>query len=223
MTVLAYRSASSWTDPETPAAERRSRYTFRSTAHRTRQALLEEARHLGASDTIVELVVPDNALYRDGTGLRSDRSHHVQHPGVVVRLVGTMHGDLRYACDTFDGWEANLRAIALGLSDLRRLERYGIARRGEQYVGWAALGAGTPMGQAAPREAMTLEHAAAVLAGGTDGTFTPRDVLEDPEDARSAYRVTSKRYHPDRGGSAEVMAQVNEAWQLVHAHHEGSR
>jgi hypothetical protein len=33
-------------------------------------------------------------------------------------------------------WQDNLRAVALGLEALRRVERYGIAQRGEQYAGW---------------------------------------------------------------------------------------
>lgn len=217
---LAYRGVPAWTDPETP--DRMSRHTFRTTAAATRADLIDEARHLAkgdAIDVIVELVAPDSAFYKDGTGLRSDRAHHVAHVGVIVRLVGTKHGDLRYACDAFAAWEANLRAIVLGLHDLRRVERYGIGKRGEQYVGWAELGAGTPMGAAAPREAMTVEYAAAVLAGGTEGAFAPADVLGDVDDAKAAYRVTSKRYHPDRGGDAAVMAQVNEAWALLLAHH----
>lgn len=219
---LAYRGAPGWSDPETPRADRKSRYTFRSTAAVTRSDLIDEARHLAkgrAIDVIVELVAPDSAFYKDGTGLRADRSHHVTHPGVVVRLVGTKHGDLRYACDRFEAWEANLRAIALGLSDLRRLERYGIARRGEQYVGWAALGSGTAMG-AAP-EAMTVEMAARVLAGATEG-ITAADVLAEPDDAKAAYRVAAKRYHPDKGGSTDTFQKVEEAWRLVAAHHNGA-
>jgi hypothetical protein len=217
---LAYRGAPAWTDPET--ADRMSRHTFRTTAAATRSDLIDEARHLAkgeAIDVIVELVAPDSAFYKDGTGLRSDRSHHVAHVGVVLRLVGTKHGDLRYACDAFNSWEANLRAIVLGLHDLRRVERYGIGKRGEQYVGWAALNAGTAMGAAQVEEAMTVEYAAAVLAGGTDGTFSPLDVLGDPDDARAAYRTTAKRYHPDRGGDPAVMAKVNKAWALLSDHH----
>lgn len=219
---LVYRGVDAWTDPETPERERMSRNTFRTTAHGTRSDLIEEARHLArgdAVDVIVELVAPDSALYKDGTGLRSDRAHHVSHVGVVVRLIGTKAGDLRYSSDAFNGWEANLRAIVLALHDLRRLERYGIAKRGEQYLGWAALPPGTPMGAAAPAEEMTVEYAAAVLAGGTDGTFSPADVLGDVDDARAAYRTTSKRYHPDRGGDPEVMAKVNAAWVLLEKHH----
>lgn len=221
MTLLAYGSAATWTDPETPVGERLSSRTFQATPFATRRLLLEEASKLDASDAIVELVAPAASFYKDGTGIRADRSHTVAHVGVVVRLIGTKHGDLRYACDRFNSWEANLRAVALGLSDLRRVERYGIARRGEQYAGWAQLGAGVPMGAGQPPEAMTLERAGVVLAGGTDGSFTPREVLADLDDARAAYRVAAKRYHPDRGGSAEAFRTLEEAWRLIAGHHAG--
>lgn len=36
-------------------------------------------------------------------------------------------------------WQINLRAIALGLEALRKLDRYGITSRGEQYTGWRAI------------------------------------------------------------------------------------
>jgi hypothetical protein len=219
MVAVQYRTIGGWSDPETPAVERRSRYSFKATAHQTQQLLRHEAEMIRASDLIVEVVGKSELFYRDGTGIRSDRAHHVLHPGVVVHLVGTKFGDLRYACDTFDSWEANLRAVALGLEALRKVERYGIARRGEQYAGWAQLPPGTPMG-AGERPKMTLDHAAAVLAGATDGLITPTGVLADSDDARLAYRMAAKRYHPDAvGGSAEVWAQVDEAWQLVTAHH----
>lgn len=39
-------------------------------------------------------------------------------------------------------WEDNLRAIALALEALRKVDRYGVTRRGEQYTGWKQLTAG---------------------------------------------------------------------------------
>jgi hypothetical protein len=221
MTGIAYRAVSLWTDPETPHAERLSHYQFKATANATRTLLLQQGRLLRASEVVVELVAPESSLYVDGSGLRADRANSVTHVGVVVRLVGTEHGDLRYATDRFTAWAANLRAITLALADLRRLDRYGVATRGEQYRGWAALGAGTPMG-GGERPKMTVDYAAAVLAGATEGMISAPDVLRDPEDAKTAYRLAAKRYHPDAsGGSTEVWGQVDEAWQLVERHHEG--
>ena len=66
-------------------------------------------------------------------------------PRVVVSF-DSCHGPLRYQCDRFTttragtkAWHANVRAIALGLEALRKVDRYGIAGSGEQYRGWTAL------------------------------------------------------------------------------------
>jgi curved DNA-binding protein CbpA len=32
---------------------------------------------------------------------------------------------------------------------------------------------------------------------------------------RAAYRVLSQKWHPDKGGSAEKMASINEAWHIL--------
>src|SRR5947208_1880483 len=60
------------------------------------------------------------------------------HPGVVLAF-DSRHGPLKYAVDTFDRWQDNLRAIALGLEHLRAVDRYGVTRRGEQYTGWRQI------------------------------------------------------------------------------------
>ncbi len=41
---------------------------------------------------------------------------------------------------TVPGWQANVRAVALGLGHLRTLTRYGIVRNGQQYAGWKQIG-----------------------------------------------------------------------------------
>lgn len=63
------------------------------------------------------------------------------HPGVEVSF-DSVHGRLTYATDMYYGWKDNLRAIALGLEALRAVARYGVAKRGQQYAGFALLAAG---------------------------------------------------------------------------------
>lgn len=234
--TIVYRNFGQWTDPVTD--ERRSAGIFSGKVSvgngqkttrpvpyfRTEQDLAREAEMLQAREVVVELDARPDQLRVDGHGPKAGA--RIDFPGVVVRLIGTPHGDLRWACDAFDsmwsedmpGWQANVRAVAKSLEALRVPERYGIGSRGEQYVGWAAIGAGTPMGAAATPEPMTLDRAAAVLAGAGD-SFTPAEVLADPDDAKAAYRVAAKRYHPDTGGSVQTFQQVEEAWRLVSAHH----
>lgn len=227
--VLRYRPIrGGWRDDLTDDDDRLSGQQFSAELVKTERLLLEEGRHLGASDLFVEIDAPAAHFRGDESGLRGDRKDP-DFPGVVVYLVGTRYGDLRYACDRFDqrysnglpGWQANLRAIALGLTDLRRVERYGIARRGEQYQGFGELPPGTPLGAATKPEALTLDGAARLLAAGMDG-LDPDDLLEDLAAARTAYRVASKRTHPDlnpRTGTADAFARVAEAWALLESHH----
>jgi curved DNA-binding protein CbpA len=41
------------------------------------------------------------------------------------------------------------------------------------------------------------------------------DPTADAEVIRAAYRVLARRHHPDAGGSASRMAQINEAWSVL--------
>lgn len=232
---IIYRPSPGWNDPVTDDDERDSTSRFKSgqsserytPLYKTELLLRTEAEAIGASEVIVELDAPAKDFRADESGLRADR-RAPEFPGVVVRLIGTRFGDLRYACDQFTnrwagempGWEGNLRAVALGLESLRRVERYGIARRGEQYAGWAALGAGTPMGTGAPEVQMTLDEAARFLSAAVEG-LDWTDVLEEPGDAKTAYRLASKRLHPDNlhTGSHDAFLRLEKAWQLVQAHH----
>lgn len=235
MTSLLYRPMKEWNDPVTPSDQRGGTGRFRgnergSILRRTENDLRREAEMLDATDVVVEIDLPRDAFYADGTGIKSGR-RAPDFPGVVVYLVGTRFGDLRYACDQFEckwsgepeGWEANLRAIVLGLESLRRVERYGIGRRGEQYAGWAELPPGTPLGQRAEPQPLTLDEACRLLSAGMDG-IEAKDVLEDEGDARTCYRVAAKRLHPDNlhTGNVEAFKRLQEAYDLVERHHRGA-
>ncbi|MBJ8342807.1 molecular chaperone DnaJ [Antrihabitans sp. YC3-6] len=63
------------------------------------------------------------------------------HPGVILSI-DSKHGPLTYPCDKFTTWQDNLRAIALALEALRKVDRYGITASGEQYTGWRAIESG---------------------------------------------------------------------------------
>lgn len=101
----------------------------------TRRLLEHELDHLGAHEVVIELALGEGDLRLDGWPYADART---AHPGVVLSF-DSRHGPLRYGTDAFPTWQANVRAIALGLEALRKVERYGIGKRGEQYVGWKAL------------------------------------------------------------------------------------
>lgn len=240
---IVYRALrGSWDDPITDPGDRLATSRFRGKVaagegrmvtrnvalHVTEQDLRREAGMLDATEVVIELAVAPDAIRVDQSGVKSGR--RVDFPGVVVHLIGTRFGDLRYVCDAFEckwsgepeGWESNVRAVAKGLEALRLVERYGIGRRGEQYRGWGELPPGTPLGERSEPEPLTLDMAARLLAAGMDG-LDPSDLLDDEASARTAYRVAAKRVHPDNAatGNAESFRRVNEAWALLEAHHAG--
>jgi hypothetical protein len=111
-------------------------------------------------------------------------------------------GQLR---NTLPGWQMNARAIALGLEALRKVDRYGITKRGEQYTGWSALPPATPMGAAK----MTADDALEFLRASADWNAGPDS--DEPEQIDRAYRAAAKRLHPDAGGSTKDFQKLQEA------------
>lgn len=191
----------------------------------TVELLEREAHALHARLVTIRLACPPSAFYKDGTGLIPDRKPP-EHPGVVVVLDSATQGLLTYHTDRFrargykgprESWRHNVRAVALALESLRRVERYGIADAGQQYAGWKEIGA-APM--SAKPEPITLDQAAAILAAAVPGTPTA-EILGDETTAKGAHRAALKLLHPDHGGSGDGarMALLAEAWELVKGHH----
>lgn len=165
---------------------------FKASYADTTELLTRELDMLGTKGRAVIQVVTRNGAYdlrRDGL-LRAQAK--IEHPGVRLSFT-CRQGDLTFATDRFDaywsgdmpGWQANLRAIALALEALRRVDRYGITRSGEQYRGWQQLEAGPAK--------LTVEQAWQVLR--THAGAGP-EVVSAPE----LYRAAKAATHPDRNG-----------------------
>jgi len=140
------------------------------------------------------VAIPAGALWRqDGR----PRAHAVaEHPGVIFSI-DSRHGHLSYPCDTFTAWGDNLRAIALALEALRKVDRYGVTKRGEQYRGFLALEATTaPAGFARWQDA---ESFLMDLLG---------DVDLDANSPAATIRVAKRLAHPDTGGDAATFQRV---------------
>lgn len=103
--------------------------------------LSRELRMLRARNVVMLIDFREQDLRLDGMP-RADR--RAQSPGIVLSMhaAGVGH-DLRYEVNTFDDWQDNVRAVALGLESLRAVDRYGITKSGEQYAGWKQLTAGS--------------------------------------------------------------------------------
>lgn len=203
------RPLGQWTGPSTKQHRRRSAATFTARWQSTLDLLGYETEKLGAYLVVLQVDVRAGEIRRDGM-VRADA--RVGHPGVRVTF-DSRHGLLTYATDTYTGWQANVRAVALGLEALRAVDRYGISKSGEQYRGWAAIEA-----------AMSAEQAAGVLAQAAAGWWTAGDVLRDPDARRRAWRAAARRHHPDVAGAdpaaAETYHRARAARELLDRHDE---
>lgn len=211
-----------------PASRTRPRTPFSASYTATVKLLDRELAQLGATSAHVQvdLEAGSNGVRIDGQ-LRA--SAKVAHPGVILTVVTRSHGTLVYDCDRFGGggsaWQANLRAIALGLEALRKIDRYGIADRGQQYAGFAALGSGdgsvdrsgasTSSGAGGPvGGVMTVEDAYRLLselAGASFSAGTPFETI------RLGFRAIARTYHPDVAvtGNASRFQSATQAFDVI--------
>lgn len=197
MTVrLKIRPMERWDGPE---VVRSSSARFRVKWTAIRDHLLNECDMLGAALVTVQLVIDPKGLRQDGA-LRANAK--VLHPGVKVSFESN-HGPLTYATDAYErqwpgdlpGWQANLRAIGLGLEALRAVDRYGITRLGEQYRGFMAIGSNP-----AAHEPMTFERAFRMLS--------PFGPLTDADEVKRAFKAAAGIHHPDAGGNDEAFQMI---------------
>lgn len=182
-------------DPRKPYQRKAS--PFRGSWKNTLDTLELELGHLKAKDILVQAYLTLDDIRNDGWPRSAARP---SQPGVVVSF-RTLDGDLSFPCDTYNDWQDNLRAIALALSALRTVERYGVTRRSEQYKGWAKL-------PPAPKR-MSKEDALTFfgLHGGapTSETF------------KSAYRSAAAKLHPDNQstGNEHLFRLLSEAKEVL--------
>ena len=122
-----------------------------------------------------------------------------------------------FATDHFDHWTDNVRAIALALEALRKVDRYGVTHASEQYTGFRALPPGIPM----LGTRMTVDEAARFLieqaeVRGEVGDLTQAQVHGQESDAVArVYRQAAKRLHPDFGGDEDEFKRLNEARDVL--------
>lgn len=181
---------------------RRKRSDFKAGWGTTLALLERELGMLRASNVVCQVALREKDFrIRDGAPKANARA---DHPGVILAFE-SKHGPLRYACDTYYDFSDNVRAIALGLEALRKVDRYGIAKDGQQYRGYSALGSGTAMG--AP---MSKQEAWRVLVDLGTGLGYP-ETPGTADDVAELYRMASKLHHPDHGGDADLFRRATEA------------
>ncbi|AWN04670.1 hypothetical protein HOT29_gp051 [Microbacterium phage Squash] len=157
-----------------------------------------ELRAVAAKDAELLVAIDPAKFRRDG---RPYANAIAEHPGVILSFEIPKLGRVSYPCDTFTTWEDNLRAIALSLEALRKVDRYGTTQHRQQYRGFLAIEA-----TAAPAGFATAEDA----AGFVRAVSGEKSEVTDREGMNRAVRLAKRNTHPDMpGGSTEVFQRVS--------------
>lgn len=207
MIEYIFRPIDKW--PREFTKKRRVSSPFKVDHTKALRHLAREAAQLGARRLVIQLAIEPSAVRVDGLPYADTKP---KHPGVIVAFEGK-HGPIKMPCDAFVDWRDNIRAIGLTLERLRLADAYGVTQHGEQYRGWTALPPG-PGGT--PR--MTAHEAAAFI--NQHVPFVATDWIIERKDAfEIAYRQAAKALHPDSGGDAELFKQLQDAAEVLRAHH----
>lgn len=163
------------------------------------------------TNAVLQLAVPEHAIRQDGQ-IRSG-AKRPEHPGVILSFEDRDGTPYQFYTDKYergvDGWQHNVRAIAVGIEALRKIERTGLNTGTEQYRGFQALGSGIEMG---PASAMTVDEAVRVMHDAAPGAHWEWD---EPTQVKAAYRVASKGMHPDAGGDPAAFRRLTEARDVL--------
>jgi hypothetical protein len=203
-----------WPGTLTPAAARkRSPFTTASPRSYVRNAvplsstlelLDRELRMIGGRDVELLVAIAPDQFRLDGQPRAQAKA---EHPGVILSLQ-SRHGQLSYPCDTFTTWQDNLRAIALALEALRKVDRYGVTSHGEQYRGFLALEGAREAGPALSTASQAQEWVEALVA--------PHSAVPMSEHTLAwTVRRAKALTHPVRGGSAADFDLVTRAERLL--------
>jgi hypothetical protein len=175
---------------------------FESSWSSTRDLLARELRQLRARNVILEIDVLPGHIRLDGELKANAR---VSSPAVRLHF-DTDDGHVTFPADRFASWHDNVRAIALAMEALRKIERYGVGRGDEQYSGFLQLEAG----QGIALGGMTRDDAINLL-----DEYADRD-WGLTEDGPRIYRLARAGAHPDRnGGNRAAWDQVEQAAKVL--------
>lgn len=196
-----------------PVTEEPRFHRFSASWSDTLGLLERELDHLGVQGAVaIRAFVQPGDVRRDGMLRATARP---SKPGVALSFT-CRSGPLTFPCDTYEswaaskltGWQANIRAIALSLEALRAVDRHGVSRTGEQYVGWRAIESGktAPVFASADEALRWLQK----VAGLPNRDVSTKDLL----------RLAASHCHPDRhDGDRTLWDRYDAARQLL----EGNR
>lgn len=173
----------------------RRRAAFQSSFSSTLETLSHEVRMLGGNTVILQADFKRSQIRRDGIPYADAQP---RSPAVAVYFECS-YGKLTYPCDTFDDWRSNVRGIALALESLRRVDRFGVSGRGQQYTGWIAL----PSPEDSAWRTICEAHGCELVK--PVGNNAIEIFIVEAE----------KKTHPDKGGSAELFSRVQQARKIL--------
>lgn len=194
---------------------------FKSQYSDTLKLLDRELDQIRAQEPIViQTYMNERDVRNDGLP-RSD-ARVPSNPGVIVsfkrrvrydpQLRKDIYEDLSFPCDTFEKWQDNLRAIALALEALRKVDRYGVTKNGEQYKGWKALPPQTSNGFD------DKYQAAKFIFHHSQMKIEVNRIIGFKEDFETAYKQAVRKLHPDAGGNHSDFVMLQQAAEILKKH-----
>jgi hypothetical protein len=156
---------------------------------------------------------------KDGQ-LRQGEVRSPEYPGVILEFdsldkVQRKYVKIQFVCDRFKSWKDNVRAIALGMEALRKVERYGITSAQEQYEGFKAKTLPPKIELGA---SMSVADALAFIQHKSQ-----KPVIANQGNYEEVYKYAIQKCHPDKGGSHDDMAKLNIARDTLRAYFNGAR
>jgi hypothetical protein len=175
----------------TPAWNR-ERARFDVSFVRARDNIVNEVYRLTGKYPDPQIIISTNiALRRDGLPLAGQRAP--EDVGVAVYFLYKKQ-QMCFACDRWQKVEHNMQAIAKTIEAIRGIARWGTGDMLQAaFTGFAAL----------PAPSSKREWWDVLQCSREAGS----DVI------RAQYRRLASEFHPDRGGSAERMAEINVAYE----------
>lgn len=208
--TLEFRTLPAW--PRTPTKNRRES-PFRAHYQDTLDLLMKELHARRARTVAILAAFEAQDIRRDGFPRTSATP---KHPGIIVFLTTEKGEHLSFPCDTFLDWKDNLRAIALTLESLRKIDRYGVTRNDEQYKGFSALPPQSP----AFESALEATRFILTLAVGQPSFADLHKAWQDPANLLIYYKKAAAKAHPDGGGSHELFLRLQEAKRVTDEFHQ---
>jgi len=187
MTVTAFPLHWPVERPRRPSHQRESS-AFGTSMAKARDALFKEVDLLGGRNVVLSSNVP----------LRLDGRPYANFPAIADPAVAVYftyrEKPMCFACDRWNKVEDNMQAVRKTIEALRGIARWGTGDMLQAaFTGFTALPA-----PAAARDWQIVLELQGLL-------------LPTREDIDQAYRRLASKHHPDKGGTAEKMAEINRA------------